>query len=311
MNKADFDYCKDEFLWFLNVQYGDLKGKIKEQIDEFCHNFCFDDLYNYESINKLFLNVEDKKRYIELSYGSNSKDALDCDDTHLARIVYFLIHRDEENNEYALPNLINFSDIGSGYKYKYRGDTINTYSTLFGSKNQGYEIFFKLCNVEDEGVANFRNRYVTMGNFILLPATTVQLNPDTRKWYSMNSYRGTNERYRDYFDLFISRLMSNDCIDFKLWKEQEELKDYFNFMNDKCKFIKANILENYFNMETHQAIPNLFKHKDKEAPYYWYMDNKIDDIQYRQFALRYIDKATEIIRNRACKISNILKSLYN
>lgn len=311
MNKADFDYCKDEFLWFLNVQYGDLKGKIKEQIDEFCHNFCFDDLYNYESINKLFLNVEDKKRYIELSYGSNSKDALDCDDTHLARIVYFLIHRDEENNEYALPNLINFSDIGSGYKYKYRGDTINTYSTLFGSKNQGYEIFFKLCNVEDERVANFRNRYVTMGNFILLPATTVQLNPDTHKWYSMNSYRGTNERYRDYFDLFISRLMSNDCIDFKLWKEQEELKDYFNFMNDKCKFIKANMLENYFNMETHQAIPNLFKHKDKEAPYYWYMDNKIDDIQYRQFALCYIDKATEIIRNRACKISNILKSLYN
>ena len=311
MNKADFDYCKDEFLWFLNVQYGDLKGKINEQIDEFCHNFCFDDLYNYESINKLFLNVEDKKRYIELSYGSNSKDALDCDDTHLARIVYFLIHRDEENNEFALPNLINFSDIGSGYKYKYRGDTINTYSTLFGSKNQGYEIFFKLCNVEDERVANFRNKYVTMGNFILLPATTVQLNPDTRKWHSMNSYRGTNERYRDYFDLFISRLMSNDCIDFKLWKEQEELKDYFNFMNDKCKFIKANILENYFNMETPQAIPNLFKHKDKEAPYYWYMDNKIDDIQYRQFALYYIDKATEIIRNRACKISNILKSLYN
>ena len=311
MNKADFDYCKDEFLWFLNVQYSDLKGKINEQIDEFCHNFCFDDLYNYESINKLFLNVEDKKRYIELSYGSNSKDALDCDDTHLARIVYFLIHRDEENNEYALPNLINFSDIGSGYKYKYRGDTINTYSTLFGSKNQGYEIFFKLCNVEDERVANFRNKYVTMGNFILLPATTVQLNPDTRKWHSMNSYRGTNERYRDYFDLFISRLMNNDCIDFKLWKEQEELKDYFNFMNDKCRFIKANILENYFNMETHQAISNLFKHKDKEAPYYWYMDNKIDDIQYRQFALYYIDKATEIIRNRACKISNILKSLYN
>lgn len=311
MNKADFDYCKDEFLWFLNVQYSDLKGKINEQIDEFCHNFCFDDLYNYESINKLFLNVEDKKRYIELSYGSNSKDALDCDDTHLARIVYFLIHRDEENNEYALPNLINFSDIGSGYKYKYRGDTINTYSTLFGSKNQGYEIFFKLCNVEDERVANFRNKYVTMGNFILLPATTVQLNPDTRKWHSMNSYRGTNERYRDYFDLFISRLMNNDCIDFKLWKEQEELKDYFNFMNDKCKFIKANILENYFNMETHQVISNLFKHKDKEAPYYWYMGNKIDDIQYRQFALYYIDKATEIIRNRACKISNILKSLYN
>lgn len=311
MNKADFDYCKDEFLWFLNVQYGDLKGKIKEQIDEFCHNFCFDDLYNYEAINKLFLNVEDKKRYIELSYGSNSKDALDCDDTHLARIVYFLIHRDEENNEYALPNLINFSDIGSGYKYKYRGDTINTYSTLFGSKNQGYEIFFKLCNVEDERVANFRNRYVTMGNFILLPATTVQLNPDTRKWYSMNSYRGTNERYRDYFDLFISRLMSNDCIDFKLWKEQEELKDYFNFMKDKGKFIKANILEDYFNMETQQAISNLFKHKDTEAPYCWFTNNNIEDTKYREFALNYIDKATEIIKHRACKISNLLKLLYN
>ena len=304
MNKTDFDSCKEEFLWFLNVQYSDLKGNTQEQIDEFCHNFCFDDLYSSESINKLSLNAEDKKHYLKLCYSSNYSKDWDCDDTHLARIVYFLIHREEENNEYALPNLVNFYDLGSGCEYKYRGDTINTYSTLFGNENQGYEIFFKLCNVEDERVANFRKKYVTMGNFMLLPATTIHR-------ISMNSYRGSNKHYRDFFDLFISRLMSKDCIDFKLWKEQEELKDYFNFMKDKGKFIKANILEDYFNMETQQAISNLFKHKDTEAPYCWFTDNNIEDTKYREFALNYIDKATEIIKHRACKISNLLKLLYN
>lgn len=143
-----------------------------------------------------------------------------------------------------------------------------------------------------------------MGNFMLLPATTIHR-------ISMNSYRGINKRYRDFFDLFICRLMSNDCIDFKLWKEQEELKDYFNFMKDKGKFIKANILEDYFNMETQQAISNLFKHKDTEAPYCWFTNNNIEDTKYREFALNYIDKATEIIKHRACKISNLLKLLYN
>lgn len=304
MNKTDFDSCKEEFLWFLNVQYSDLKGNTKEQIDEFCHNFCFDDLYSSESINKLSLNAEDKKHYLKLCYSSNYSKDWDCDDTRLARIVYFLIHREEENNEYALPHLINFSDLGSGCEYKYRGDTINTYSTLFGNENQGYEIFFKLCNVEDERVANFRKTYVTMGNFMLLPATTIHR-------ISMNSYRGSNKHYRDFFDLFISRLMSKDCIDFKLWKEQEELKDYFNFMKDKGKFIKANILEDYFNMETQQAISNLFEHKDTEAPYCWFTNNNIEDTKYREFALNYIDKATEIIKHRACKISNLLKLLYN
>ena len=105
--------------------------------------------------------------------------------------------------------------------------------------------------------------------------------------------------------------MSNDCIDFKLWKEHEELKDYFNFMKDKGKFIKANILEDYFNMETQQAISNLFEHKDTEAPYCWFTNNNIEDTKYREFALNYIDKATEIIKHRACKISNLLKLLYN
>lgn len=304
MNKADFDSCKEEFLWFLNVQYSDLKGNTKEQIDEFCHNFCFDDLYSSESINKLSLNTEDKNHYLKLCYSSNYSKNWHCDDTHLARIVYFLIHRYEENNEYALPHLINFSDLGSGCEYKYRGDTINTYSILFGNENQGYEKFFKLYNVEDERVTNFRKKYVTMGNFMLLPATTIHR-------ISMNSYRGINERYRDFFDLFICRLMSNDCIDFKLWKEQEELKDYFNFMKNKGKFIKANILEDYFNMETQQAISNLFEHKDTEAPYCWFTNNNIEDTKYREFALNYIDKATEIIKHRACKISNLLKLLYN
>lgn len=173
----DFDYCKSEFEWFLSVQYKNISN-LKDKINEFCHNFCFDDLYDDNKINELFGNdTESRKRYHKLSYGSNSKDIKDGDDTTLARIIFFLIHIDYNNNEFAIPGLISFSDLGSGYKYKYRGDTINTYSTLFGSENKGKDKFFTDKNERAE-IDKFRRKYQTIGNFFILPATTIETSND-------------------------------------------------------------------------------------------------------------------------------------
>lgn len=307
MNNIDFDYCKEEFKWFLDAQYPKLKDNVKEQINEFCHNFCFDDLRNIEKINALSLDSANKEKYLEYNYGSNYKDNTDCDDTHLARIIYFLIHNDNKTNEYALPGLNKLTDIGSGYKYKYRGDTLNTYATLFGNKDQGVEKFFTECTQEYKNIIkDYRRKYVTIGNFWLLPAATVRLNTDNAKWDSINSYRGKNEKYRDYFDLFLYNFINQ--LDFQQWKD--DAKDYFEVLKNKDEFIKINMLEKYLNSNTKQISANLFRHKDTNAPYYWNKEENIDPKYYRKFAFKYIKKSTKIIDYRAEQICKRLKEIY-
>ena len=94
----NLEECKNEFEWFLNVQYNDIDN-LKDKIKEFCNNFCFDDLYDETKVNELFdKDLESKEKYYKLSYGSNSKDNKDGDDTTLARIGYFLIHNDSNEN---------------------------------------------------------------------------------------------------------------------------------------------------------------------------------------------------------------------
>lgn len=304
MNNKDFDYCKEEFKWFLDAQYPNLKGDIDKQIEKFCKNFCFDDLRNIEKINALPLDSADKEKYLEYNYGSNYKDNTDCDDTHLARIIYFLIHNDNKINnkinEYALPRLNKLTDIGSGYKYKYRGDTLNTYSTLFGSKNQGVVKYFNSPN-DIKKINKYRQKYVTIGNFWLLPAATVRLNSDKQKWDSINSYRGTSEKYRDYFDLFLQAFIHKE--DFVQWRNLDETKAYFDVMDNTNEFIKRNMLEKYFIEGTNKIIITT------DFPYYWNMKNDIK--KYIKFSLEYIKNSIEIIDYRAEQICKRLQEIYS
>lgn len=301
-NQKDFDYCKSEFKKFLEIQYHDISD-INKQIKLFCHKFCFDDLYDIEKCKS----KKEKDKYIEYSYGSNDKDIWDCDDTHLARVVLFLIHCDREGNKYAIPKLYNFIEIGSGYKYKYRGDTLNTYSTLFGSKNQGYDKFFE----KNEEIEKFRNKYVTIGNFMLLPALSVQLDENKRKWDSINTFRGINEHYRDFFDLFLYKFL-NKHKDFEPWRKKpynnEYIKEYFKLTDNKNEYIKRNLLERYLE-DNGEISANIFGHIDTENPYCWWGEN-IYEKKYREFALGYIEKATEIINYRAEKITKYLQKIY-
>jgi len=300
-NQKDFDYCKEQFEIFLDIKYP--KQDRDKQIKEFCYNFCFDDLYDIEKCK----NNKERNKYIEYSYGSNDKDVWDCDDTHLARVILFLIHCDREGNKYAIPKLNNFIDIGSGYKYKYRGDTLNTYSTLFGSKNQGYNKFFD----KNDEIEKFRSKYVTIGNFMLLPALSIQLDKNKRKWDSINTFRGINEHYRDFFDLFLYKFLNN-YKDFEPWRQNpyndEYIKEYFELVKNEKEFIKRNILKYYLDNKE-KTSNNLFGHTNTENPYCWWCEN-INENEYRKFALGYIRKATEIINYRAEKIVEHLQGLY-
>ena len=303
----NLEECKSEFEWFLNVQYKDIDN-IKDKIKEFCNNFCFDDLYDETKVNELFDNdLEAKEKYYKLSYGSNLKDIKDGDDTTLARICYFLIHNDYNENKYAIPGLKSFDDLGSGYKYKYRGDTINTYSTLFGNSNQGRDKFFTSLE-EKNKIDFFRKKYQTFGNFVVFPAATVQLDSNKRKWDSINTFRGINEHIRDFFDLSMENFI--DGQEFDIWKHLPETKEYFDVMNNINKFIEINFLQDYFD-KNNQVIKNKFNHPHPKTPYHWNFTDISETYEYKKFALNYISEATKIIERRADKIYQILCCIYN
>ena len=128
--KTNIDTCKQIVTEFINSKY--LHGDINKLI-----SFSFSDLYNDNYFGY-------KNRYF------------DEDDTDLAKAIMYLIWFDKISD-------LTFDDIGTGKIY--RGDTLNTYNTLFGKNNQ-YEKYITDSFLKDS-ILQFKKKYVTLGNFML------------------------------------------------------------------------------------------------------------------------------------------------
>jgi hypothetical protein len=88
-----------------------------------------------------------------------------------------------------------------GYRKQYRGDTVNTFHSMFGRPVPGKPGFFagveKYAPSDDfrEKVRSFFRQCSSVGNYVVLP------NYYARQT-TLNCYRGTNE-WRDFFDRFL------------------------------------------------------------------------------------------------------------
>ncbi|MBR2425246.1 MAG: hypothetical protein IKB16_00750 [Lentisphaeria bacterium] len=119
----------------------------------------------------------------------------DCDDTEIMRAIYVVLWGE------LLPGL---SMNNFGYRRQYRGDTMNTFHTMFGRELEGRPGFFagleKYGPSEElrEKVRNFSKLCSSVGNYVVLP-----------NYYTggttMNLYRGTNQ-WHDFFDCFLLEL---------------------------------------------------------------------------------------------------------
>ena len=96
--------------------YNLLKDFISEKLDG--------DIENFKNYN--FLLLENDKKFGRCSESGNG---FDPDDTEIARAVYYLLF---SNKVHDTDLDFSFSDIGTHKKY--RGDTLNTFNTLFGEK---------------------------------------------------------------------------------------------------------------------------------------------------------------------------------
>ena len=220
----------------------------------------------------------------------------DCDDTEIMRAIYVVLWED------ALPGL---SMDTLGNTGKYRGDTMNSFHTMFGREipeRPGFYAGLEKYHPSDElrdRVREFGNRFCsTIGNFVVLPNLYVR---DT----TLNFYRGTNQ-WRDFFDRFLIQLRNVLCDHDEKDPLLEELVKANAFCFDKFRGNEGfQILERTLFLEDYcdsgHAPKIIFP-----MNYHW--KNPADAETYFRDAESYLEKAERIICRRSTVIRDLLQS---
>lgn len=240
----------------------------------------------------LFNTLHDKK-YGELQNLDDS-DKFDPDNSEIAKAIYYIVWHKQ------LPR-IELSQIGTGKLY--RGDTLNTFNTLFSKNYERLNEFGGDSSSLIEKVKEFEKIYFCIGNFVLLP--NISVIPDGyKKTETLNTYRGSFIRWKDYFDKFLYELdlcmstSSGSKKDNGLFQLYQANDFYFNKFDTIEKFSALNFLEMYFSTDKKNLLPF------NNGLTNW---NKNRSNDYIDFCLKYIELSKEIINYRGNKIVTILR----
>jgi len=235
--------------------------------------------------------------------------AFDCDDTQLTHALLFVIWHNR------LPEL-KLSDIGTGKKY--RGDTINTFNTLFGKDRVSTAEKWGLDEILRQKTAGFFSKYHTVGNFMLMPNRVAAVG--SRK-FTINQYRGVCG-WHDYFDTFLIELEKclNDALekDASLYALCQENGFYFDHLKEKygdafTGFCNENYLEPYIRRDAEESVYCCSGYSNAKYPYHWKKREPSDHDKklYAEFAQHYIDEASRIIDYRADMMIRELENNFN
>lgn len=115
--------------------------------------------------------------------------SFDCDDTNVARAVYCLVFGD------VFPNLT----METLQDRTYRGDTMNSFRTLFGKYTEGHAACEDVYNIPQEladKIHSFSHTYHTIGNMLPLP--------NKKTTQNLNMMRSS--LWGDYFDRFLMQV---------------------------------------------------------------------------------------------------------
>ena len=268
----------------------------KNFIKEFVFVYLNGDFYSFRDFDLSCLANDSR-------FGCNNR-GFDCDDTNLARAIYFLLWGK------------NFPDLtlpGIGTGKKYRGDTLNTYNTVFGAYLPEQHTSVGLLKSEAPKELQilserFHVAYHTIGNLILLPNATEF---EKKHTYTLNTYRGGV--YKDYFDLFLQQLstcLAENRGDSHLINLINRNDFFFSWLNRKggLKYFRdVCMLEDYFiNDEPKNIfIPYVYCLRKKKA---W---DESEKAYYIEGVKKYILTATSIIQKRSLRMINKLYEVCN
>lgn len=263
-----------------------MNDNAQQLVKEFIAEKLNGDLYALESFD--FKTLRDSEKY-----GAPDR-SFDCDDTNIMRAVYVVLWGD------SLPYL-SLHDIGSGKNY--RGDTMNTFHTMFGREipeKPGFFAGLEKYSPSDEmreKVRNFGRLCSNIGNFCILP------NRNCRRT-TLNCYRGTNQ-WRDFFDRFLielHRVLDNADVQDDTLKELVAKNDFcFSKFKGTAGFAglrKILLFDDYLDPESelpHEIFP---------LNYHWKNIEKRE--QYLLDAEKYLAESERIILHRADMMIRIL-----
>ena len=221
----------------------------------------------------------------------------DCDDTELARAVYVILWED------FLPDL-SMDTLGDGKKY--RGDTMNSFHTMFGREIPERPGFYagleKYGPSEElrERVREFGNRYCgTIGNFVVLPNLYAENT-------TLNCCRGTNH-WRDFFDRFLIGLGNVLCGRGEKDPVLEKLVRANAFCFGKFEGEKGfRALEHILMLESYCDSHSGYRPKII-FPLNYHWKNPADPAAYFADAEKYLDRAETVIENRSREIVPVLR----
>ena len=223
------------------------------------------------------------------AYGCPGRN-FDSDDTELMRAIYCVVFGETWKN-------LSIDNVGSG---KLRGDTLNTYNTLFSPP--WAEKFTAIWNPDEEltlSIRQFRNTAYTIGNMAVLPDRRIG------EW-SLNKHRGCHDEWHDYEDRFLAALYKvlmkqEDCD-----PDLEELvrlndEDFVPFYGKDGwrRFIDGNMLEYYVDDGYHPVISS--------KGYTFWRGGYTNRERFIAECHRYIDFSTMVINDRAKRMIEIIK----
>ena len=218
----------------------------------------------------------------------------DSDDTELMRAVYCVVFSETWTN-------LSMENAGNG---KLRGDTLNTYNTLFSPP--WAEKFTAIWNPDEtlvQKIKVFKNVAYTIGNMAVLPDRRIG------EW-SINKHRGCHDEWHDYEDRFLAALYKVLTKQKNCDLDLEELvclnnEDFEPFYGEEGwrRFIEGNMLEYYVNNNYQPVVSS--------KGYTYWRGGYTNRERFLAECHRYIDFSTEIINDRAKRMIERIKSKKN
>lgn len=221
-------------------------------------------------------------------YGCPQRN-FDSDDTELMRAIYCVVFGDTWDG-------LSMENTGEG---KLRGDTINTYNTLFSAPWK--ERFTEIWQPNEALVAKikkFHETCYTIGNMTVLPDRRIG------EW-SINKHRGCHDEWHDYEDRFLAALYKVLMNQKECDPDLEELvrlndEDFAPFYGEEGwrRFIDGNMLEYYVEKNYH---PLVFS-----KGYTYWRGGYTNRERFLAECNRYIDFSTDVIKDRASRMIDII-----
>ena len=240
-------------------------------------------------------------------FGCADPRNFDGDDACIIRAVYVLLWGG------VFPDLSDWREIGTGKRY--RGDTINTFHTMFGRVNPDepghYWGIDRFAPVDDdlyEAIRRFHKQVCSLGNFVILPNVSVGVRGHA---VTLNTYRGTN-RWHDYFDRFLLALepclddgSRDDGILYELVHEANAPAfAAYRGRGGFARLARELLLDDYLDDAGHAK--NLFADDSGKVRYHWENPRPPREV-YLRGVRNYLDRAGRIISSRADRMIGMLE----